>query len=90
MTEKSAGNLMDKAHAAPRCRAKSKRSGERCKCAAVRGKNVCRMHGAYAGAPRGPSHGMYKHGRFTCEAIDARRQIAKLIADARRTAITIE
>jgi hypothetical protein len=63
-------NPMHKAHAAPRCTAKSKRSRERCKAPAVRGKHVCRMHGACAGAPRGPADGMYRHGRFTCEAVE--------------------
>ena len=35
---------------AARCCAKSKRSGFQCKAPAVRGKRVCRMHGAKAGA----------------------------------------
>ena len=38
---------------APSCGAKSKRSGERCRGPAVRGKRVCRMHGgAGGGAPK--------------------------------------
>lgn len=36
---------------APRCQAKSKRSGEQCRKAAMRGKKVCRTHG---GASTGP------------------------------------
>jgi len=40
---------------APRCTAKSKRSGERCKAPAVRGWKVCRFHGARVGAPKGDS-----------------------------------
>jgi hypothetical protein len=47
---------------APRCTAKSKRSGLRCQAPAVRGKNVCRMHGAFAGAPKGERNGRWKHG----------------------------
>jgi hypothetical protein len=82
--EKPKDNPMHKAHAAPRCTAKSKRSGERCKAPAVRGRHVCRMHGAFAGAPRGEAHGMYRHGRFTCEAVEARRAVAALIAVARQ------
>ncbi len=36
-----------------RCRATSKRSGLRCRSPAVRGYEVCRMHGAGGGAPNG-------------------------------------
>ena len=35
----------------PRCQAKSKRSGDQCRKAAMRGKKVCRTHG---GASTGP------------------------------------
>jgi hypothetical protein len=62
--EKEQDNLMHKAHAAPRCSAKSKRSGLPCQAPAVRGKRVCRMHGAYAGAPKGEAHGIYRYGRL--------------------------
>jgi hypothetical protein len=41
---------MDKA---PRCSARSKRSGKRCRAPAVRGCSVCQMHGAFGGAPSG-------------------------------------
>ena len=51
-----------KAHAAPRCRAKSKRTGRRCRAPAVRGFRVCRMHGARGGAPEGKRNGNYRHG----------------------------
>ncbi len=47
---------------APRCRATAKRTGERCKCPAVKGWQVCRVHGARGGAPAGKAHGMWKHG----------------------------
>jgi hypothetical protein len=73
---------MHKAHAAPRCNAMSKRSGLRCQAPAVKGKRVCRMHGAYAGAPKGEAHGMYRHGRFTCEAVANRLDLAELIRRA--------
>jgi hypothetical protein len=34
------------------------------------------MHGGSSpGAPRGPANGNYKTGRFTCEAIQERRQL---------------
>lgn len=35
-----------------RCRAKAKRTGERCACVAVKGKGLCRHHGA---GGKGPS-----------------------------------
>jgi hypothetical protein len=46
-------NPMQKVHAAPRCRARSKRTGQRCKAPAVRGFRVCRMHGARRRCSRG-------------------------------------
>lgn len=61
-------------HDAPRCQATSKRSGQQCKAPAVRGKKVCRMHGARAGAPTGKRHGNYKHGVYTKEWQEARRE----------------
>ncbi|RWE99968.1 MAG: hypothetical protein EOS43_13740 [Mesorhizobium sp.] len=76
-------------HLAIRCSAKSKRSGIGCHAPAVRGKNVCRMHGAHGGAPKGAGHGLYRHGRFTCEAIEQRREISALIAEARRMAAAV-
>lgn len=48
----------------PQCTATSKRSGERCKRAAVKGYSVCYMHGVGGGAPKGSknakSHGGYE------------------------------
>jgi signal transduction histidine kinase len=32
-----------------------------------------RVHGARGGAPKGPAHGNYRHGQFTCEAIERKR-----------------
>jgi hypothetical protein len=63
---------------APRCGAKSKRSGERCRGPAVRGKRVCRMHGARGGAPAGKSNGRYRHGGSTKEAIYLMRDLNML------------
>jgi hypothetical protein len=38
------------------------------------------MHGGSSpGAPKGKANGNYRHGRFTCEAIEARRQLAAWI-----------
>jgi hypothetical protein len=61
-------NPMHKAHAAPRCTARSKRSGQRCRSPAVRGWSVCRMHGARGGAPEGERNGNYRHGARTKES----------------------
>lgn len=38
--------------AAQRCRAQSKRSGEQCRKAAIKGKAVCRAHGGASTGPR--------------------------------------
>ena len=37
---------------APRCQAQSKRSGQQCRKAAIRGKQVCRIHGGLSTGPR--------------------------------------
>ena len=60
---------------APRCRARSKRSGLPCKAPAVTGYRVCRMHGARGGAPEGKCNGNYRHGQATNEG---RRIIARI------------
>lgn len=59
---KSDANPMHKAHNAPRCHAKAKTTGLRCKAPAKRGWQVCRMHGAGGGAPTGPGNGAWVHG----------------------------
>ena len=47
----------------------------------------CRMHGgASPGAPKGEANGSYRHGRFTCEAIERRRELNAWIRTARATA----
>jgi hypothetical protein len=55
-------NPMQSAHDAPRCKAKSKRTGKPCGAPAVRGYRVCRMHGARGGAPTGKRNGNYRDG----------------------------
>jgi glucans biosynthesis protein len=76
-------NPMQSAHDAPRCKAKSKRTGKRCRAPAVRGCRVCRMHGARGGAPTGKSNGNYRHGARTKEAINAGRYVNLLARLAR-------
>lgn len=75
-------NLM---HLAPRCTARSKRTGEPCRSPAVRGFKVCRMHGARGGAPKGQQNGRWRHGEFSCDAIEARRGFAAMIRLLRRS-----
>jgi hypothetical protein len=77
-------NPMQSAHDAARCKAKSKRTGKRCRAPAVRGCHVCRMHGAGGGAPEGKSNGNFRHGGRTKEAISASRyvnELARLLRD---------
>ena len=75
---------MHKAHAAPRCKARSKRTGKPCRAPAVRGWKVCRMHGARGGAPTGERNGNYKHGGRTKEAIASVRETNELIRMIRK------
>lgn len=76
-------NPMSKAHAAPRCTATSKRTGERCKGPAVRGWSVCRFHGARGGHPPGKYHPSYKHGMRSGEWIEMRKAISELVRQER-------
>lgn len=64
----------------PRCTATSKRTRKPCQAPAVRGWAVCRFHGAGGGAPKGERNGAYRHGQFTVEAVEGRRQIRELIS----------
>ncbi len=71
-------NPTHKAHAAPRCTARSKRTGQPCRSPAVRGWKVCRMHGARGGAPEGKRNGNYRHGARTKATIELWRFIKSL------------
>jgi hypothetical protein len=64
---------------APRCKAMSKRTRQPCQAPAVRGWTVCRFHGARGGAPQGEANGAYRHGLFTCEAVEERKAVARLL-----------
>jgi hypothetical protein len=46
------------------------------------GSEVCRMHGAAGGTPRGNRNAL-KHGVYTAEAIETRRLVAALTRQAR-------
>lgn len=75
-------NPMSKAHAAPRCTALSKRTGERCNGPAVTGWRVCRFHGAGGGHPPGQAHPSWQHGMRARAWIEERRLINELARDA--------
>ena len=75
---KSDANPMQRAHQSPRCTAKSKRSGQACRNPAVRGWNVCRMHGARGGAPSGSGNPNWKHGMRTKDVVALRKLISHL------------
>ena len=75
---KSDANPLHAANAAPRCTAKSKRSGLPCKNPAVKGWSVCRMHGARGGHGSGKSNPAYKHGMRTREWEEMRKVINEL------------
>ena len=64
---------------APRCQAMAKSTQERCKCPAVRGWRVCRVHGARGGHRAGPSHPKWVHGVRSHKTVQARR-LANLMA----------
>jgi glucans biosynthesis protein len=53
-----------------------------CRSPAVRGRSVCRMHGAGGGAPVG-NRNARKHGRYGRRAIEMRRAIADLLRKGR-------
>lgn len=77
-------------HRAPRCTAKSKRSGLPCRNPAVRGWTVCRMHGARGGARCGPDNPAYRHGGRTNELVALRRMVAELARESRALAARLD
>lgn len=67
-----------------RCKAKSKRSGERCKNFAMKGWGVCRMHGAKGGPRTQKGKDKCKlscltHGFYTHEGIKERKLLKNLL-----------
>lgn len=64
-------------HLSPRCGAKT-RSGQPCQSPAM-SNGRCRMHGGKnPGAPRGNQNAR-KHGRYSAESIERRRELAALM-----------
>ena len=71
---------------APRCKAMAKTTRCRCKGPAVKGWNVCRMHGARGGAPFGRANGRWRHGNRASEVEALRRELSELVKEARDAA----
>jgi hypothetical protein len=61
------------------------RSGGACRSPAVQGKRRCRMHGGApgSGAPENNKNAL-KHGLYTKEAIEARKQLRTLLRQSRK------
>ena len=83
-------NLMQRAHASPRCTARSKRTGQPCRAPAVRGWTVCRMHGAGGGAGPGKVNPNWRHGGRTAEAQRFQKLVSALVREARMLADSID
>ncbi len=79
VVRKMSNNLMQKAHDAPRCGAKTRR-GTPCQSPMVRGRKRCRMHGgAYgSGAPQGNKNA-WKHGLRSKEYLEEKRRGREIV-----------
>jgi hypothetical protein len=60
------------ARAAPRCRARCRRSRLPCRGPAMRSRLVCRLHGGKGGGPKGDKNGAQGPGYYTAEATAGR------------------
>ena len=76
---------LEAARDAPRCTARSKRTGEGCRAPAVTGWHVCRMHGAGGGHAAGPSHPSWTHGMRSREWSEVRKLVNDLARETRET-----
>src|SRR5215207_4940374 len=72
-------------HLSPRCGVRP-RGGRPCRSPAVRGKARCRMHGARAGAPKGPRNGAWRHGGRSGKVL-AMRAMERLLLRMAREAL---
>lgn len=70
----------------PRCGARN-RAGMPCQAPRAGGKTRCRLHGGAqgSGAPKGAANGRYRHGQYTCEAIEARRELRAMLKELQQT-----
>lgn len=87
--KKTDADPLHAANAAPRCTAKSKRTGQPCRAPAVRGWTVCRMHGARGGARTGPDNPSWKHGGRSADAVALRKIANALGREARKLAAVL-
>lgn len=71
-------NPVHRLQSAPRCTARSKRTGLPCGAPALRGYTVCRFHGAKGGQRSGSAHSGYKHGLRSKEFTSLRALSMKL------------
>ncbi|SFI56130.1 hypothetical protein [Jannaschia pohangensis] len=83
---KADADPMQSAHGAPRCTAKSKRTGNPCRAPAVRGCTVCRMHGARGSAKPGTAHPNWKHGGRSGDMVNLRKLANALSRETRNLA----
>ena len=74
----------------PRCQATAKSTGKRCGNPAMKGKNVCYIHGGKSRGPRtkeGKLRSKYanlRHGDYTAEAIARRKEVNQLFRECRK------
>ncbi len=77
------------------CKAKSKRSQTQCRNNAVKGKVVCRLHGAFAGPKTAEGIARIKkanttHGNYTKEAFEERRVFRKVLKECNESLHELE
>ena len=72
------------ARAAPRGRARCRHSKLPCRAPAMRGRPVCRLHGAKGGGPKGERNGAYRTGQYTAKSKAERRELRALIRELLR------
>ena len=63
----------------PRCQAKAKKTGKRCRLVAMKGKRVCYLHGGRSPGPPKCNKNALKHGHYTEQAIRDRKLVRTLI-----------
>jgi len=72
-------------HCSPRCGAKT-RSGRAC-CSPAMRNGRCRMHGGRS--LRGEASPNYRHGGYTREVAELRRQITRFLSESKKTLETL-
>lgn len=65
----------------PRCNAKAKTTGKRCRQAAMKN-GKCYWHGGKSPGPPTGNKNSYKHGYYTAEAIESRIQVRNILREA--------